>query len=228
MRRYFLILFLGCSAICTAQDYDADSVLYTPISKSRSKKITLNQEDKGKLVGYFFTVQTGSLIGCNDCSRGQEVTFSASTSHGVTVGKKFRGALGVGFDSYNSWQALPIFTSVSWDLIGNKNKNAVYIQMNYGWSHPWFIKNGSYNNYLNDPYTDVSGGRMINPSIGYRMKYHDLKLSIGVGYKFQRISYKSASYYYGCPMCDVQVPTQTLGVTQDFNRLQLMMSVGWK
>lgn len=228
MRNYLTVLLLGFAIITTAQNYDADSVLYTPIPKNGAKKIKLIDEGANtKQIGYFFNVQVGSLIGCNNCGQGRDATFSAATTHGVTIGKKLRGGLGVGFDSYANWQTLPVFGSVSWDLIGNKNKSALFIQLNYGWAHPWFVRNNLYNNYTTDPYTGVAGGRMINPSIGYRLKYHDLKLSIGIGYKYQRIFYKTPQYYV-CPFCDVYVPNQNLEITQEINRLQLMMSVGWR
>lgn len=226
MRICLIILLLGFAFVSGAQNYDADSVLYTPMPKNGAKKIKLVDEEKNtKVVGYFFNVQFGSLIGCNNCGQGRDATFSAATVHGVTIGKKLRGGVGIGFDAYANWQTLPIFGSVSWDLIGNKNKGALFLQLNYGWAHPWFVRNNLYNYYTTDPYGAVAGGRMINPSIGYRIKYHDLKIAIGVGYKYQRIFYKTN---YFCPYCDVYVPNQNLEITQDMNRLQLLMSVGWK
>lgn len=228
MRNYLTILFLGFAAVSSAQSYDADSVLYTPIPKNGAKKIKLIEKEKNtKLIGYFFNVQAGSLIGCNDCGKGRDVTFSVATTHGVTVGKKLRGGLGVGFDSYANWQTLPVFASLSLDLIGNRDKNALFIQLNYGWAHPWFVRNNLYNYYTSDPYHGVYGGRMVNPSIGYRLKYHDLKLSFGVGYKYQRIFYRSDPGY--CAWCDFyHTSYQNFDITQEINRLQLMMSVGWR
>jgi hypothetical protein len=196
--------------------------------KNDGKKIKLIEEEKDtKLIGYFFNVQMGSLIGCNNCGNGRDVTFTTATTHGVTIGKKLRTGLGIGFDSYANWQTLPVFGSVSFDLIGNKKSNAVFVQLNYGWAHPWFVRNNLYNYYTSDPYGGIAGGRMINPSIGYRLKYHEMKLSIGVGYKYQRIFYKSEPYY-ACPACLYQAPQNALDVTQEMNRLQVIMSVGWR
>jgi hypothetical protein len=67
---------------------------------------------------------------------------------------------------------------------------------------------------------------MINPQIGYRMKYYNLRLSLAVGYKFQRIFYDSKQYT--CPYCDFAPTTSAAEITQDMNRVQLMMSMGWK
>lgn len=226
-KQYLCAALLGFVATASAQNYDADSVLYSPIEKQKSKKIQLVNDRDARTVNYFFNVQMGSLIGCNDCGRGKDVTFSAATTHGVTVGNKFRGGLGVGLDSYVNWQTIPVYAVVSWDVIGNKNRNAIYVQVSYGWAHPWFIRNGSYNNYTSDPFVGISGGRMVNPSLGYRLKYHDVNLSLGVGYKFQRIFYKTNSYY-NCPYCDFGSYGQDLEITQDRNRVQIIMSVGWK
>jgi len=225
MRNYLTVLLLGFAFVSTAQNYDADSGRYTPIPKN-VKRIKLIEEEKdAKKVGYFFNVQMGTLVGCNNCGEGRDATFSAATVHGVTIGKKLRAGAGLGFDSYANWQTLPVFTSVSWDLFGNKNKGALFLQLSYGWAHPWFVRNNLYNYYTSDPYSGVSGGRMVNPSIGYRLKYHDVSVTIGVGYKYQRIFYKQ---YYGCPYCNIYVPSQDTEITQDMNRFQLLMGVGWK
>ncbi|MBI1767546.1 MAG: hypothetical protein HY015_05740 [Bacteroidetes bacterium] len=226
MKNSFLFFCLLVGTFCFAQNYDADSVFYTPIEKPKEKKIRLADEKGSKTTAYFFNIQAGSLIGCNDCSKGKDVTFSFATTHGVAIGKKFRAGLAVGFDSYINWQTIPIYAVSSWDLIGNKNRNALYLQMAYGWAHPWFIRNGSYSYYTTDPFTDVSGGKMINPSIGYRIKYYNLKMALTLGYKFQRISYRTNVYTY-CPECNF-APMQTSEIIHDFNRIQVAMTVGWK
>jgi len=205
---------------------DSDSVYYTSIPKPKPE-VDEREVKSSKRFEYFFNIQTGALVGCNDCNKGKEFTFSAATVQGVTIGNKFRTGIGIGFDSYQNWQTLPLFGMASWDLIGNKTRNAVFIQMAYGWAHPWFVRDGAYSNYSSDPFSSVSGGRMINPQIGYRMKYYNLRLSMAIGYKFQRISYDSKLYTY-CPYCDFAPTASTAEITQDMNRVQLVMSVGWK
>jgi len=228
MRLGFLLALLLVTMnvlIGFSQQYKSDSVYYTPISKPKHKE-NKSEDDSLKLVEYFFNIQNGVLVGCNDCSQGKEFTFSAATVQGVTIGKKLRAGVGLGFDSYQNWQTLPLFGLVSWDLIGSKTKSALFVQMNYGWAHPWFVHDGAYSNYISDPFSNVKGGRMINPQIGYRMKYYNLRLSLAVGYKFQRIFYDSKQYI--CPYCDFAPTTSTSEITQNMNRVQLMMSMGWK
>jgi len=228
-RKVFLLgwlIFSISASTVFSQENDSDSVYHIPIAKT---KIMLNENERpSKFIEYFFNIQTGALVGCNDCGKGKEFTFSVATAQGMTIGNKFRAGIGIGFDSYQNWQTLPIYGTVSWDLIGNKTKNALFIQMNYGWAHPWFVLDGFYSNYSYDPFSTVNGGRMLNPQIGYRISYYNLKLSLIAGYKFQRIIYKNPRYFYpNCPACDF--PQQSFDeVTQDMNRVQLMMSVGWK
>src|SRR6478752_2997820 len=182
-----LIALLLVTAELHAQNFDADSVYYTPISSDNKKQVrhggifrdTIKND---KLYGYFFNLQVGSLIGCNDCSEGKEITFTASTIHGVTIGKKLRTGVGIGLDSYYAWQTMPVFISVSTDLFGTKNTNAIFIQINYGWSQSWY--NESHREY---GFKDTEGGRMVGTQLGYRIKYHDLKISISVGTKYQRV-----------------------------------------
>lgn len=227
-RQLFLLawlIFSICSLTSFSQE-NSDSVHNTPFVKTKS--ISKENEESAKLIEYFFNIQSGTLVGCNDCNKGKEFTFSAATVQGLTISNKFRVGIGVGFDSYQNWQTLPLYGMASWDLIGKKTKNALFVQMNYGWAHSWFVRNGSYSNYSYDPFSAVNGGRMVNPQIGYRISYYNLRLSLIAGYKFQRISYKKPGYYYSnCPTCDF--PQQSFDeVTQDMNRVQLMMSVGWK
>ncbi|MBS1486670.1 MAG: hypothetical protein JST43_03705 [Bacteroidetes bacterium] len=222
MKRIIIFLFSSLSMAGYAQRINTDTInnRHTESTKSVKKMLVTPNE-------YFFNVQSGALIGCNDCNNGKDVTFSFVTTHGITLGKKARVGLSVGLDSYQNWQTIPIAAIASWDLVGNKNSNALFLQLSYGWAHPWFVRDGAYANYNSDPFSNQKGGRMFNPQIGYRLKYHDLKLAFLVGYKYQSISYSKIQYYY--PWYSMmQQPGITQDVTQDMNRVQFMMSVGWK
>jgi hypothetical protein len=232
--RFFSVLIISVSISflnASAQNVANDSAHYTPIP-TPSANSNKASSSASKIHGPFFSIQAGTLIGCNSCDQGKDVTFSGAANYGLTLGSKARVGFGVGLDSYQNWQTMPMFLMASWDLIGNKNKNALFIQMAYGGAHPWFVRNGAYANYTSDPFSRISGGRMVNPQVGYRIKYYDMKLSFSIGYKFQRIFYSSNySPYYGCPMCDfltAPTPVSSTDITQDMSRVQLSMSVGWK
>ena len=223
------VIFL-CVEVITlnAQNFDADSVYYSVIPKNNNqvRKKSSNDSDieASKKVSYFFNVQSGVLIGCKDCSFKHEVTVSAATTHGITIGKKLRLGAGVGFDSYQNWQTFPLFGSVSWDLFGSKNRNALFIQFDYGSAKP------KANELTYSPYKDFDTGRMVSTQIGYRINYHDLKISLAIGSKYQRInaSYQYPSYRYDFRGTPIIGTPNTTTLRESINRFSLMMAIGWK
>jgi hypothetical protein len=173
---------------------------------------------------YFFLVQSGTLIGCNDCSKGKELSFTAATVHGIKIGKRFRVGGGLGVDSYYGWNIMPVFASASWDLFSKRN--AFFIQMNYGgalksWKHSQFDEYG---------FQGAEGGRMVNPIVGYRVRYHDLSISLMAGYKYQRVtsSFEYPYYYWDPVQGQIIDEPSTSTVIQEMNRFMLSMSIGWK
>jgi hypothetical protein len=212
-----------------AQNYDSDSVYYSPIVKQPIAKDQSKESRHGYLIerkkfSYFFTMQSGALIGCKDCSFKREVSFGASTIQGVRIGNKLRLGAGLGFDTFQNWQTLPVFGSASWDLFGNKNRNALFIQFNYGTAKAW--PNKSTVGY----YQEVTGQRMVSTLIGFRIRYYDLRISMGVGSKYQRISasYQYPSYQYDIRGLPVEGSPNITTLRESINRLSLMMSIGWK
>lgn len=225
-----LMALLFAGGMATGQDFDADSVLYTPIpkvveTKRAPRKIFVDTVKNDRRIGYFFTVQTGPQIGCNNCDQGKEVTFSASTTHGVTIGKKLRTGLGIGFDSYFDWHTLPVFASASWDLLGTKNTHALFVQANYGWSKSWIS-----DSRWNAGTTDVGGGPMFNAQAGYRIRYHDVRISLAIGTKYQRVYkyYEYPTYYYTGDGRIVQGSPSKTTVKEDLNRLIISLAIGWR
>lgn len=216
----------------SAQDFDADSIYYTPIPRISQqqervpKDIFADSSGRDRSVQYFFNVQMGPLIGCQDCKAGKDITFTTSTLHGVTIGKKLRIGLGSGLDSYDSWVTMPAFGSVGWDLVGTKNSQALFAQLNYGWSVFTFRRASPQDSNPGS----VSGGRMISPQIGYRIKYHDLKISIAFGTKHQRVSmvYEIPNYYYLQDGSLVLGSTNKSTIKESMNRFMFSLAVGWK
>lgn len=225
----FVALLSALTELC-AQDFDADSVHYTPIPVGAQKKyhgIKAFQDsiENDKQIEYYFNVQVGPLLGCNNCSEGKEITFSSATTHGITIGKKFRTGLGIGLDSYYQWQTMPIFGSATWDVFGTKNTHAIFIQFNYGWSKSW--RNESHQEY---GFKDTDGGRMVNTQIGYRLKYHDLRIALAAGLKYQRVyvNYEYPTYRYTNEGVMIQGTSNTTTIQQSMNRFMITLTVGWK
>jgi len=64
----FLVLTNGIVSMGLAQNYDADSVYYTPIPKPTQGRSSDDEQKNPGSVVYFFAIQAGPLVGCNDCS----------------------------------------------------------------------------------------------------------------------------------------------------------------
>lgn len=229
---FAIVVTVTISFVVRAQDFEADSVYYTPIAKEPQeyekkgpRKIFTDTTKNSVRFQYFFNVQVGPLIGCNDCSGDKDITFTSSTLHGITLGRKLRVGLGVGFDSYDSWQTLPLYGSVSWDLLGTKNTQALYLQFDYGWSAAWRQRD-----QFEYGFTDSGGGKMYNALVGYRIKYHDLKIGLAIGSKSQQVYtyYESPSYYYNSEGILVQGAPNRTTVKKEMSRLIFSLSVGWK
>lgn len=222
------ILMVSATVMALAQDFDSDSIYYTPIEKFPNHNLEEEKlpvvTDQNK-VSYFFFIQSGALVGCKDCTFKREISFSTSTVHGITLGNKLRIGAGIGLDTYQNWQTLPIFGSISWDLFGNKNKNALFIQFNYGWAK------ARENKYTFANYQIIDGGSMISTQVGYRIRYHDLRIALGVGSKYQKVSasYQYPSYYYDyINNRSIEGDLNTVTLRESLKRFSLMMAIGWK
>lgn len=217
----FGVLFVNKT---NAQNFDGDSIYYTAIpkpSKRSVKAVTKSSEPNKSL--YFFSLQVGSLVGCNNYNDGKDITSSISVLNGITMGNKFRTAFGLGFDSYIGWHTLPVFLSVSYDLFGNKNRNAFFIQVNYGRAKAWRQKN-----YRDYAFKKAEGGSMFTPQVGYRIKYHDVRLALMVGVKFQNV--RSFHEYPNWVWTDggyKEVMNMSI-VKQEMTRFMISLNVGWK
>ena len=188
LRLVFVIFGISLSfhASLIAQNFDGDSIYYTPIAPpapatvERKVSIFRDTSQRVQRVAYYFDIGMGMLTGCADCVNGRELTITMATTHGITWGRKTRIGGGIGIDTYLGWKAVPLFGSVSYDLVGTKNTHAVFVQGQYGWGFTW-------RDTL--PYelapTEVKGGAMFAALIGYRVKYHDLRIAMSTGYKQQ-------------------------------------------
>lgn len=182
-----------------------------------------------KKAAYFFYIQSGMLLGkypsgCTDCNPVKEATFSAATIHGVKIGKRLRVGGGLGFDAYSGWNVVPIFANASWDLFSRKD--AFFLQLNYGTS----LKSWKQVPYEEYGLQSSQGRVMINPAVGYRIRYHDASMALLVGYKLQMMtSYYEYPTYYWHPI-QGQLIGDNNSITQDqtLNRLMVSLSIGWK
>jgi hypothetical protein len=228
-----LILLLCASLLlheASAQNYESDSIFYTPITKQApaavKRSVTVFRDTtKGRpTVAYYFDVSMGVLTGCNDCATGTEFTFSAATTHGVTLGRKTRVGAGVGFDTYYTWKTLPLFGAVSYDLIGTKNTHALFVEVQYGYAFAW---------HTFQPYemrTEIDGGEMFAALAGYRVRYHNLRIALSAGFRQQSTTsmFETDSWYVNEKGAMVRGTPNRTTVQMDMGRAMLRLAFSWK
>lgn len=192
--------------------------------KVYSQDLRIDTLKSTKPVEYFFYLQSGALLGCNECSRGKEVSFSGATVHGIKLGKRLRLGAGVGLDAYYNWNNLPVFGSISWDLFAQKN--AFFVLLNYGGT----LTSWKYSPFDEYGYKECKGGRMVNPMVGYRIRYHDLSISLLAGYKFQKMSsfYEYPSYYWDPVNGQIVGDPMTTEMSRELNRFMISLAIGWR
>jgi hypothetical protein len=204
---FCLVVFLGHASVAKGTVVNADTASIR------------------RRISYFFTMGMGTMIGCNECKiTGKTAGFTASTTHGLRLGKRLSVGAGIGFDAYEKWKTVPMFSSASWRWLGKKNN--VFLQLKYGYAFASLNQDARSFGYAND-----RGGEMINSSIGYQIGYGDLRLGFSAAYQFQRVfsSYK-LPFLYSCPYCAFAsvMNESTKEIRTDMNRFVLGMTVGWK
>jgi hypothetical protein len=184
---------------------------------------TLSQDSlRKKKTEYYFQFQSGALIGCSSCSDGKQISFSGSTTHGIKIGRRLRVGAGVGLDSYFDWNILPVFGSVSWDVLGKKN--ALYLELNYGGA----LASWRPLEYQEYGYQDSDAGKVYSYGLGYRIKYEKMRISLGIGRKTQVItSYYEYPTYYWNNNDYVLGDSSRKTLKNEMNRLMISLAVGW-
>lgn len=188
-----------------------------------SQNVPSDSLRKGR-IEYYFQFQSGALIGCTSCLEGKQISFSGSTTHGVKIGRKLRVGAGMGLDSYFQWNTLPVFGSVSWDLLGKKN--ALFVELNYGGSQTsWRPMNYAEQH----GFKKSNGGKMYSYALGYRIKYEKMRISFGVGRKTQIVSsyYEYPTGYWHLNNYVFGDPSRKM-IRNEMNRLMVWMAIGWK
>ncbi len=179
-------------------------------SFSLSAQTEAIEKPKNKL-RYFNNFLAGALL--SEEGKGTGVTLS--TTHGIRLNRWALGA-GVGFDSYFSWKAVPVFGSIMFDC-GNIKRNFVFLQLNAGYSNARSINRGD-QQWLTD-YRDY-GSEMISSLIGYRIAAEKFSLYIMAGHKFQRVHYS-----YNPEPWRSSYPAK-LSIEENMNRLVVQIGFG--
>ena len=159
--------------------------LMASVSMTWGQSDSLESKRTSTKVIYSNSFMVGGLFGDDDN------TFSAATNHGIRYGR-LTTDLGVGYDSYRDWRAIPFYAYFSFD-IAHMGKNALSISVT-----------GGYSDCVYSPKTDLDGARNYESKdggnystmLGYRIPTNQYSIYISAGYKFQRINYSYETYYW--------------------------------
>lgn len=160
-------------------------------------------------ISYFLSIQSGGLLG----EKGDGTFFSASGVQGVRC-KRLALGIGIGYDAYHDWRALPIFASLGYDLFRGRDR-ALFLQVNSGYSRAWNPHDDEASYTL-----EGEGGYVFHPLAGYKVSHGKVSITVTAGYKIQDLTY-------------VQVPRwQSWGPTKvtterQVRRFSLQIGIGW-
>lgn len=181
----------------------AFSVLFISASSAAQPDSTVSSPH------YFLSVHAGGLFG----KKGNGSSLTTAVVQGVRY-QRFALGAGIGYDAYQDWQTLPMFGSLSYDIL-KKRKNIFFLQLHAGYSKAW-------NPFTNEQQisSGLEAGRLFHPQIGYRLTSGKLNVSLSVGYKFQRLKYESTPMWWGWG-------TKTT-VKRDIERLSFQLGIGFR
>lgn len=174
----------------------------------------------GNKIHYSFYIQAGMLV-TGAYERGMP-NFSVSTVHGIKVRENMNIGLGIGYNYYASIRTMPIFISITQDILGKENK--LFLELNYGRSVVNKIVDPSYSSWRFEAYY----GPMINPSLGYQVKTNGLRISFVAGYNFQRLKSQFTDSYQYSSSSIVPLNYTTATLQMDLNRMVFAVRLGWR
>ena len=161
-------------------------------------------------LSYFITLQAGGLMG-----EQEQTALTASVTQGVRL-KRVALGVGIGYDDYTDWRALPIFVSGSYDVV-KRGDRAWFLQFNTGYATARPSMQGEEQVIVSN-----ASGYFFHPLIGYRLSSGKKALSFSAGYKFQSLNYEQTPrwWIWGRP------GSSRLLIDRDIQRLSFQIGIG--
>jgi hypothetical protein len=172
---------------------------------------------------YFFSFRT-AVLPCGYCEMDGKLTGLLSTVHGVRLNKTFSVGAGLGITTAGGLWITPVFGHLKMNLLGKNKKNKLFGELNYGWA----FAGSSY--FENEFMTETTScRRYLQPSIGYSIHYHDMRIGVLVGVQAIKLNtrYEYGGYNDGWGFHRTATPTIT-DYQYEVSRLMVGLSVGWR
>lgn len=170
---------------------------------------------------YFYSFRSG-MVFCSECRMDGLASGLLSTVHGIRLNKTFAVGIGVGVTlAGNTWLA-PIVGHAKMNLFGKKNK--VFVELNYGGALALF-------NYERSEYETrlTTCKTYFQPSIGYSIPYHDMRIGILVGIQALKLNthyvYPGYNYSWGI---NRQGTPNTVDLAYQVSRMLIGLSIGFR
>jgi len=170
---------------------------------------------------YYFSARAGMTL-CGECEIDGPTTGYINVVQGIRLSPGSRLGIGTGLMSASQRVIVPIFGSFKFDL-GNKRKNRMFVETNLG-SGAALGRNKA-DQYWSE---SIKVRSYFQPSIGYSIKYHDLKIGIMLGMQWlnmvSTMSYPSYGWIADYGMAGSPNTTE---FKYNVSRMTMGLSIGW-
>jgi hypothetical protein len=170
---------------------------------------------------YFFSVRSGMAL-CTDCRFDGPATGYFSTIHGIRMTPGSRLGVGLGVTTAAARVIIPMFGSLSIDLLGKKNK--LFAEFNYGFARSL---NGAIEQEGSTETVKVKS--YWQPSIGYKIRYYDMRIGILAGIQSLKLkktlTYPSWGGGWGIDRTGTPNSTE---LSYNASRFVIGLSIGWR
>ena len=173
---------------------------------------------------YYFSVRS-AILPCSTCNIDGKVIGLLSTVHGFKLNKTFGVGVGAGVTSSGNAWIVPVFGNFRMNMPVKKNrKNKMFFDLNYGWGL-------APANYRETEFGSQSTTcrSYIQPSVGYSIGYHDMRIGIMLGSQAINMTTRSEypGYSYGWGFTSTASPTVS-EFKYAVTRMLVGISIGWK
>lgn len=173
------------------------------------------QKEKGSWHEFYFGLMTGKAGEYSS----NENHISLELINGYRFNRFLGLGLGTGYQSYTGIDAVPVFLSITGDILTDRITPYYFINAGYGFG---IDRSDEWENY-----TKVKGGLMYNPGIGFKFRLKKMYISSSVAYRFQQAQFISEQEVYS--FNDFIGSSRFLPQerTRKFNRLEFKIGIGF-
>lgn len=163
-----------------------------------------------KTKGYYIHFTTSVLAGKNDLGNAYDMSFHLSNGYQLANG--LRLGIGSGIERLGI-PVIPLYADINYHPINSRISPYIYLKSGYGFA---LLDQDDQYSYYDEPISDSKGGLLFNAGAGIAMyTWQKAAVTIGVGYRYQRVTIFRSSYWWGGSSISEYETT--------FNRIELQL-----